>query len=335
MKLDYSTYSPGLLMEFYEQGLGTLGALCERTWHDRLQVVAADKAASIWNAAGGVHEVELKFLPEDAISARDAGCEVFPGCALTFRLAEVLRPSPLTLERLVLANTDAVRPPDMAVAEKLWRGQHPDTRGWRVARPFVSAFHFSILALVRCEIQAIDQYWSLHRIAISLASGEADDNLARDIVYAQIAPANVADVSFPKPDLERWKLIMQQTIAGELNEDLNRIRTRQENCLRRELDRIDDYFEEYAAELSSRTARSGVKNAKTKNASRLSAAKAEHSRRRADQVARHEIRVQPHTDSLILVAEPAWRTTLAVERTRQVENIDALFIPRLRQWQTG
>jgi hypothetical protein len=333
MKLEYSIYSPGLLMEFYEEGLGALGSLCERTWHDRIHVVAGDKAAALWNADGGMHEVELSFIPEDAASARDAGCEVFPGCALTFRLAEALRPSPLALERLVLANADAVRPPEAAVAEKLWRGQHPDTRKWRLGGPFVSTFHFSLLALVRCEIQAIDQYWSLHRAAVSLPNGEADDELAREIVYAQVAAPNNSEIPFPKPDLAIWQSLLQQTILDELADDLERIRRRQENALRRELDRIDDYFREYAVELSSRTQRSGVKTAKAKNAARLAAAKAEHARRRADQVSRHEIRVQPHVDSLVLVAEPAYRARLAVERLRQTDNIDALFIPRLRRWQ--
>jgi len=92
MKLNRATHDPGQLLEFYEEGLSALGALCERTWHDRLQVVAEGRAATLWNPQGALHEVELHFMPSDTTSARDAAREVFPGCPLTFQLAEALRP---------------------------------------------------------------------------------------------------------------------------------------------------------------------------------------------------------------------------------------------------
>ena len=53
---------------------------------------------------------------------------------------------------------------------------------------------------------------------------------------------------------------------------------------------------------------------------------------RADQLARHEIRVQPHVDALLLVAEKAWRARLQVQRAHQAEILDALFVPRSRRW---
>ena len=127
MKLNRATNDPGQLLEFYEEGLSALGALCERTWHDRLQVVAEGRAATLWNSQGALHEVELHFTPADTTSARDAAREVFPGCPLTFQLAEALRPMPLALERFVLADDAASRPPDSAVAEKLWRSQFANT----------------------------------------------------------------------------------------------------------------------------------------------------------------------------------------------------------------
>jgi len=54
--------------------------------------VAEGRAATLWNPLGGLHEVELHFTPADTTSARDAAREVFPGCPLTFQLAEALRP---------------------------------------------------------------------------------------------------------------------------------------------------------------------------------------------------------------------------------------------------
>src|ERR1043166_3559983 len=146
MKLERLSYDAGALLGFYEQALGTLGALCERTWHDRLEIVAEGEPARLWNADGVMHEVELTFAPADATAARDAGHEVFPGCPLTFRLAEMM--CPLALERVFIRGEDRVHAPDLAVAEKLWRAQFPDTARWRLNGSFKETAHFSLVALV-------------------------------------------------------------------------------------------------------------------------------------------------------------------------------------------
>lgn len=332
MKLDRLAYDPALLVGFYEDGFDALGALCERTWHDRLEIVAEGEAAKLWNPSGALHEIELTFPPADATAARDAVREVFPGCPLTFRLAETLRPAPLPLERVVLADEARAHAPEPAVAEKLWRAQFPDTTQWRLAAPFKGDLHFSLIALARCEIQAIDQHWSLHRVAVALPDGEPDEALAREFSFAQAGPDAAAEAPWPAPDPARWQDFLRLALEGDLATELGAIRARQENYLRRELDRIDDYFAGYEHELTARAARSASQNTKVKTADRLAAAKAEHTRRRADQIARHEIRVHPHLDALLLVAEPAWRGSLQVERAHVARNVEAVLVPRARRW---
>lgn len=334
MKLNRASYNPGELLEFYEAGLAALGALCERTWHDRLEVVAEGRAAKLWNPNGALHEVELRFAAADATAARDAAREVFPGCPLTFQLAEALRASPLSLERFVLPDAASSRPPEAAVAEKLWRAQFPDTRRWQLAAMFTPDFHFTLLALARCEIQAIDQHWLLHRVAVSLPGGELDDDLARKIGFHQAGGKAAAEIAWPTPDPASWSQLLQRALEHELADELARVRARQENSLRREWERIEDYFGNYERELSARAGRSSSENSKLKAADRLAAAKAEHARRRADQLARHEIRVQPHVDALLLVAETAWRTRLHIEHehAHRARTVEACFVPRLRRW---
>jgi hypothetical protein len=331
MKLDRIPYDPGTLVTFFEDGLGNLGALCERTWHDRLQIVAEDRASRVWRTDGGLHEVELHFAPMETASARDASREVFPGCPLTFTLAEALRPYPLPLERFVLPDTSA-RPPDVSVMEKLWRAQFPETNRWQLASPPAADFHFTLLAVARCEVQAIDQHWSLHRIAVSLADGEIDEPLARDIAFQNSATAIAGAVPWPQPQPEKWRQFLHGALEQGIREELARIRARQEISLRRELERIDDYFGTYQRELSDRAKRTSSESSKIKTADRLAAAKAEHERRRADQLARHEIRILPHLDALLLVAEKAWRADFFMDRSHQAQNIRAQFIPRLRRW---
>jgi len=332
MKLDRLAYEPGALVSFYEAGFAALGALCERTWHDRLEIVAEGQAARLWNEDGALHEIELSFAPADATSARDALREVFPGCPLTFHLAEATRPSPLPLERVVLRRESSGRPPDPAVTEKLWRAQFPETSRWGLGTPFQGDFHFSLIALARCEIQAIDQHWSLHRLAIALPGGEPDQALAQEITFAQPEQETADAPAWPPAEPARWQSFLQTALEADLEDELAAIRARQESYLRRELDRIDDYFENYERELAGRAARSGNQNAKLKTAERLAAAKAEHGRRRADQLARHEIRVQPHLDALLLVAEPAWRASLNVERAHVAQTVEASFVARARRW---
>lgn len=87
---------------------------------------------------------------------------------------ESLSPAPLALERVVLAAEGlGARAPDAAVAERLWRNQVTDTVRWRETAPWRTDFHFSLVALVRCEIQTIDQYWSLRRVALALPDGRS------------------------------------------------------------------------------------------------------------------------------------------------------------------
>ena len=335
MRLDRLTYDPAVLVDFYEEGFSALGALCERTWHDRLEIVAEGQAAKLWNPDGALHEVELAFASADAKAARDAVREVFPGCPLTFRLAEALRPSPLPLERIALAGEARAQAPDPGVTEKLWRAQFPTTTRWQLTAPFKGDFHFSLVALARCEIQAIDQHWSLRRLAVSLPGGEPDEALAQQVSFAQADPALAAEAAWPAPDPARWQAWLRTALEADLAPELAAVRARQENYLRRELDRIDDYFANYEHELAARAARSASGSAKLKTTERLAAAKVEHARRRADQVARHEIRVQPHFDALLLVAERAWRGNLQVERAHQPETLDARFVPRARRWFRG
>jgi hypothetical protein len=334
MKLDRLPYDPAALLNFYEEGLGALGALCERTWYDRLEIVAERRAASLWTSDDSIHAVELQFAEPELKKARDADREVFPGCPLTFRLAEALlgKPSEFALERFVLASDSAKSPPDAASAEKRWRAQFPTTGPWQVLSPFKRVFHFSLLSLIRCEIQAVDQHWSLHRIAIGLPFGEIDESLAQGFDFAQASTASAEPIPWPKTELKTWSPLLHQALSSALGSDLESVRSRQKANLQRELDRIDEYFESYARELSGRAERSSNETTKTKSSDRLAAAKAEHARRRLDQISRHQIHVHPRLDALLLIAEEAWQAKVETRLERSSKVSDALFLPRSRRW---
>lgn len=326
-------YEPGVVADFYEASLPSLGAICERTWHNRMEVLAEGPAARLWNSDGSFHSCELQFAAADAASARDAAREVFPGCPLTFQLADALRPSPPALERFVVGSVARDRPPDPAVAERLWRAQFADTQRFRMMEPFLPTHHFSLVVLARCEIQAIDQHWSLHRLALSLPGGDTDEGLAQDIGFEQTGATDSFDIDWPAPDPARWSQSLRRAIESDVAGELVAIRARQEARLRRELCRIDDYFEGYARELKNRASRSASAGAQAKLTERLAAAKSEQGRHRADQLARHEICVHPHVDALLLVAEPAWRCRLEIVRDRRPQSPAAIFVPRARCWE--
>src|SRR6266481_2391453 len=147
MKIPRLDYDPTSALVFYEESLSVLGALTERTWHDRLEVVAEGRAARLWNENGALHQQELLFASADAVGGRDAQGEVFPGAPLTFRLFEALRPAPLALEKIVVSMGAPDRTPERAILEKLWRSQYPATRRWRLTADVQPAFHFSLVAI--------------------------------------------------------------------------------------------------------------------------------------------------------------------------------------------
>jgi len=156
--------------------------------------------------------------------------------------------------------------------------------------------------------------------------------LADQISFAQPDPALAGEAAWPVSDPAGWEAALRTALEIDLTPELADIRRRQEQYLRRELDRIDDYFANYEQELAARAAHTASSNVKLKAGERLAAAKVEHARRRADQVARHEIRVQPHFDALLLVAERAWRGSLQVELAHHPEALEARFVPRVRLW---
>ncbi|MEK7675345.1 MAG: hypothetical protein AAB676_05880 [Verrucomicrobiota bacterium] len=332
MKLARLPHDPAALIDFFQESLEHLGAIGERTWHDRLQVVAEGAAAKLWNADGALLETELSFPAPGDTAPRQAGKEVFPGCPLTFHLAEMLRPSPVPLQRACLQPFETPKPPAPTVAEKLWLLQMPGTLRWQQESAFVAAWHFSLLLLVRCEIQAIDQHWSLHRLALSLQDGQREDSLAASLDFSQAASEPTAEIPWPACDLALWQTWFKAALAEELAADLAAIRHRQETYLRRELDRVDTYFEHYEQELAARQARASKENAKIKLEERLAAARSEHQRRRHDQVQRHEIRVIPHLDALLVAAEPAWKARVRVMQRSGSAVREARFVPRMRRW---
>lgn len=78
--------------------------------------------------------------------------------------------------------------------------------------------------------------------------------------------------------------------------------------------------------------KSAAENSRIKLAERLAAARAEHERRRTDQLARHEICVVLHLDALLLCGEGAWRASVLAGHARENQTSQALFVPRLRRW---
>jgi hypothetical protein len=332
MKLPRLEYRPGDAMDFYEQGLASLGALCERTWHDKLQVIAEGSCARLWNNDGALHEIEIQFAAADATAMREAAREVFPGAPLTFRLTEALRERPITLQRFVLDSGQNTTVPDPSVIERLWRGQFPETRRWSLAGTISRTFHFSLVTVARSEVQALDQHWFAHRVAVSICDGDPDEALARDLSFQQCSASPAEMPPWPAIEPATWRAFLETAVHRDLVEDIDGIRQRQESRLQRELERVETYFDDYERELQSRGRRGASEEGKLKLEQRLAAARAERARRRGDQVSRHELRVIIHWDACLFVAEPAWGAELKVETDRQNKRVTAHFVPRSRRW---
>ena len=317
------------LVEFCEETLHSFGAVCERSWYDRLEVLAEGETADLLQTDADFFSGELRFHDTGLSPASSTGIEVFPGCPLIFRLVETLWRRQIPYSRVCLSTGDTAKTPPNDVAERLWYAQFRSRAGWH-ATPFVADWAFSILAAMRCEVQAIDQTWSYHRLGFSLPSGDQDGSL--EFMLEQMVRLEEARLEWPEPELGVLNQWIGRAIETELAPELSSIKERQQLYLRRELTRIDDYFENYCRELRSRMDHQKKEDAKQRYADRLAATQAEHRRRRADQIERHTIVVIPHVDALLTVAEPAFRTTVSWRAGRDEFNAIALFVPRTRLW---
>jgi hypothetical protein len=319
----------GQLMQFCEEALPALGAVCERPWHDRLEVLAEGETARLLQNDTDFFSGELSFRDAGLPASTNTGTEVFPGCPLIFRLVEALWRRQIPYSRVCLSTGSSVKAPTNDVAEKLWQAQFGSSAGWRVG-PFVPAWSFSVLTAVRCEVQASDQNWSYHRLGFMLPGGEQDSSL--EFALEQMVRLEQTALDWPVLEpvaLSQW---IGQAIAIELAAELTKIKERQRLYLRRELTRIDDYFENYSRELRDRMDHQKKDEAKRRYADRLETTRMEHNRRRIDQIERHTIIVVPHVDALLTVAEPAFRTNVTWRTGREECSTPALFVPRIRRW---
>jgi hypothetical protein len=317
------------LIEFFEEGLHSLGAICERPWHDRLEVLAEGDAARLWRSDDDLFSGELLFSNAGSTDPANTETGVFPGCPLTFRLVEALWRRHLAHSRASLSQESVAKSPPRDVANKLWQAQFGLHAGWN-ATPFQQTCIFSVVAAVRCEVQANDQSWSSHRFAFTLPSGERDASL--EFALEQMSAVNPVEVDWPALDPDLISDWVSHAVGNELAFELSRITERQGLFLRRELHRIDEYFENYARELRERMDHQHKEEAIKRYSDRLEATRVEHNRRRTDQIERHTIHVIPHVDALLTVAEPAFATRVTWRAGREEKIASAMFVPRTRRW---
>src|ERR1700730_13234759 len=111
------------LLDFFEEGLLSLGAVCERSWHDRLEILAEGEAARLWQKENDLFSGELTFSDAGSAETGNPEMEVFPGCPLTFQLVEALWRRVVPHSRVCLSAGNDGKAPTTEVAAKLWQAQ--------------------------------------------------------------------------------------------------------------------------------------------------------------------------------------------------------------------
>jgi len=86
MKLSRIKTRSEQLVEFCEEALRSFGAVSERSWYDRLEVLAEGETAHLLQNDADFFSGELRFHEAGLSQASNTGIEVFPGCPLIFRL---------------------------------------------------------------------------------------------------------------------------------------------------------------------------------------------------------------------------------------------------------
>jgi hypothetical protein len=327
MKLSRLAYDPAYLLDFYEEILGSYGCLCERTWYDQLFVVPGGSGATFWPTE--ISETNLRFRSTSDSAVIDPTRDIFPGSPLTLSICETLL-NQSSVNRTALRTGDR-KLPNTDLVERRWNNQFPGRVRMQMTTPFVASAHFSLVAALRCEIQAVDQHWSQHRVAINLHNGEPDPQLAEQLVILE-PWSDPVSIDWPefKPAECRKELLV--ALEREAWPAVNSIKDRQSKYLQRELATVDRYYSDYEESLAGRLNRTRSDTGRSKMQERLEAARREHQIRRIDQIKRHEIHVNAHVDALLIVGEPAHRTEVRYLNQRQERQQNALWIPRTRCW---
>ena len=68
------------LLQFFEEGLQSLGAISERPWHNRLEVLAEGETALLLQNDSELFSGELYFHDAAGPASDIRGIQVFPGC---------------------------------------------------------------------------------------------------------------------------------------------------------------------------------------------------------------------------------------------------------------
>lgn len=189
MKFQKIPPRPEYLIDFFEEGLASLGAVCERSWHDRLEVLAEGEAARLWRHEGGWFSGELRFRDGSSPEAGDPDTEIFPGCPLTFKLVDALWAHHMPHSRACLSTGSILKPPALDVAQKLWQAQFGPCADWS-ATPFLPAWIFSlVIAFERHTIHLLPHVDALLTVAepalvstVSCRAGRAERSVRATFV---------------------------------------------------------------------------------------------------------------------------------------------------------
>src|SRR4029077_12328265 len=121
MKFPKLPARPEHLMGFFEEGLHSLGAICERSWHDRLEVLAEGDAARLWREDEELFSGEVYLRDTSSNGTPNAQTDVFPCCQLTVRLVEALWRRYLGHSRVCLSPDISTKAASKKILNNLWQ----------------------------------------------------------------------------------------------------------------------------------------------------------------------------------------------------------------------
>ena len=141
--------------------------------------------------------------------------------------------SQLAVHRAAL-RTGEQKPPDLGLVERRWNNQFPNRVKMRMTTRFVASAHFSIVAALRYEIQAVDQHWSQHRLAINLSTGEPDPQLAEQLPILE-PWNNPVPFNWPQFRQDECRKALLAALEQEAGATVKSVKDRQSKYLQREL----------------------------------------------------------------------------------------------------
>lgn len=178
----------------------------------------------------------------------------------------------------------------------------------------------------------------LYQVALNLSTGIAQPHLATSVDSLFLDPVpHYGDIPrfLPLP-FDVWAPALETAFASVSEADVEKFKQRQERFVARDLSRIEDYFNQMAADLIRQQTRldsTASPHLKTALQSRRAALELDYRKKREDIQEKHRLVVEPKVYAVLLVYQPWIKCLFQLSSREKAREMNFFWDPVLKDFQ--